>query len=89
MTDGSHFPQETLFLILSELAIINTRLGHLQDDVTHLSDKVERVEKSNREQIVQLRSDLVLGESKQNALIEENKKKLPGWRTIFNGYPSG
>ena len=88
MTD-SHIPQETAFLILSELAAINTRLGHLQDDVTHLSDKVERVEKSNREQIVQLRSDLVLGESKQNALIMENKKKLPGWRTIFNGSPSG
>lgn len=87
--EAGYINKETAALILSHLAAIDTKLGHLQDDVNHLSDKVDRVEKSNREQIIQLRSDLVLGESRQNVLIYENKKKLPKLPTIYSSYPQG
>ena len=62
------------------LAAILQKLDNVQTDIQALRSEQAAIRDEYRQQVIQLRSDLAVGISRQNSAIEDNKKKLSGSR---------
>lgn len=73
--------------IARQLAELTAEIRANRADTKQLKESTERridaLQQEFRDEIKAIRADIALVTSLQNSDIDDNKKKLPGWRSSF------